>query len=178
MCASPFIDGLVWVTDEEQIAMHLTQNLIDFPVLLITVLSFINHHVVHLSLPFCPDIIELMQNIQGEIDEVLEIKRKVLSLSEESADENLLCLLFTLIIYISLRVKIQLTLRVGQQESRYIVDSAASLDFMEFLQEAFDSRLFPFNAMLFESFLGDSLHVLFIKNLKGLRIAKSEDLFS
>ena len=62
--------------------MHLAQNLIDFPVLLITVLSFIYHHVVHLSLPFGSDIIEVMQNIQGKVDEVLEIKRKVLPLSE------------------------------------------------------------------------------------------------
>ena len=65
-CSSPFVDVLVRVSHHEQVAVAGAQYLIYLPVAGVAVLHLVDHHIVHLPLPLCPDIWKVVENMQCE----------------------------------------------------------------------------------------------------------------
>ena len=71
---SPFVDGLVRVSDQKEVAVQGAEGLVDLPVVGITVLHLVDQHVVHLPLPLGLNIREVLKDIEGEVDKVLKVQ--------------------------------------------------------------------------------------------------------
>ena len=70
----PFVDGLVRVTDDEQVLVLLRYQVDDFPVRGAAVLHLIHHDVVELFLPVLPCVGMFVQDMQGEENDVVEVQ--------------------------------------------------------------------------------------------------------
>ena len=61
--ATPFVNSLVWVPHNEKIFMGTSYAIYQFPVVSVTVLHFVNLHIVQLILPIIFNVVEIFKNI-------------------------------------------------------------------------------------------------------------------
>ena len=77
---SPFIYALVRVADDEEIVMPGGELLDDFPVVRIAVLSLVHHYIVELALPIILHLGKILQQVYGEVLDIVEVQGVVLHL--------------------------------------------------------------------------------------------------
>ena len=80
---SPLVDGLVGVSHHEEVAAHCGESLDDVPVDGVAVLRLVHHNVVHPLLPLFAHVREGVQDMAGEVHEVVEVKGELVLLLEE-----------------------------------------------------------------------------------------------
>ena len=99
--AAPRVDGLIRVADDEKILVIAAQDLHQLILRRVDILKFIDHDVFQPLLPFEPDVLMRAEDIEGELDQIVVVKREALLFLIEIAVENdILCACGLLIFFL------------------------------------------------------------------------------
>ena len=85
--AAPFVDGLVRVAHDEEVAVLRREPLHEVPVVQVAVLRLVHHDVVQRVLPPFAGLREAVQDVFRDVDEVVEVEGVVLHLPAHVAGE-------------------------------------------------------------------------------------------
>ena len=176
--SSPFVDRLVGVTYQEQVAMPGAQRFVYLPVQSVAVLHLVHHDITHLLLPFLAHFGEVIEDVDGEEDQVVEVQGKIFPLSEYGTGEQ-----SDMVLSIDLGklrcCVLRKQLRPSREQERLDVFlSGKSLCLIEVPQEPLYGRFLALQAVLLMRLLGDGLHVLLVEDLECLGVSEPEDLFA
>ena len=87
--AAPGVDRLIRVSDNEEVSMQTGKRFCNAVLLCGDILEFIYHDIFAAVLPFVPDIRIMVENIAGEIDQVIEIQAETFLLFVDVTEEDL-----------------------------------------------------------------------------------------
>ena len=158
--------------------MSCAESFIDLPIQAVTVLYLVHHDIVHPLLPLLAHFREVLKNVDGEEDEVIEIQRKVFSFSEYGTGEQ-----SYMVLSIDLGKLCGCVLRKQlrpsrEQECPDVFVAGHGLCLVEVPQEPLNGRFLAIQTVLLVCLFDDCLHVLFVENLECLRVSESEYLLA
>ena len=161
--AAPFVDGLVRVAHDEEIAVLRREPLHEVPVVQVAVLRLVHHDVVQRVLPPFAGLREAVQDVFRDVDEVVEVEGVVLHLPAHVAREA-----------------VALPHLVGdyrprEHEGRDV--PVQGLVDRDHVQELLDCLLGALEAHLVHRLLRDGLAVLLVQDGEALGEAQAVDLF-
>ena len=146
---SPFIDALVRVSHDEDVAVLCPELLYEVPVVGVAVLGLVDHYVIQLVLPFLPCVGEPVQDEQGKVHQVIEIQGVILHLAR---DETCQVAAFHLVGDHAVREHVGFDITV-----QCLVGSDS-------FEKVLDGLLGPLDAELVHALLGKGLGVLFVED--------------
>ena len=88
VCTAPCVDGLIRITDDEQILVVPHQNMHQLILERVDILEFVDHNVFQAFLPFQPDLFLLFKDIEGKFDQIVVIEAEALLFLIEIAVKN------------------------------------------------------------------------------------------
>ena len=88
ICAAPCVDGLVRITDDEQILVVPHQHMHQLILECIDILELVDHNVFQAFLPLQPDLFLLLKDIEGKFDQIVVIEAEALLFLIEIAVKN------------------------------------------------------------------------------------------
>ena len=88
VCPAPGINGLIRIADHEQVFVITAQRQHELILQLVDVLKLVDHDVFQPLLPFAADVLVLLEDVKGELDQVVVIQTKALFLLVQIAVKN------------------------------------------------------------------------------------------
>ena len=82
-CASPLVDCLVGIADNEKISVAACKAFYKIPIIGVAVLRLIDHYIVERLLPPCQSLREPVQDISCKIEKVVEIQGVIFHLAAD-----------------------------------------------------------------------------------------------
>ncbi len=79
--SAPLVDGLVRVAHDEQVPVLGAQPLDKVPIVQVAVLGLVHHNVVELRLPVLAGVREMVQDVFGDVHQVVKVQRVVFHLA-------------------------------------------------------------------------------------------------
>ena len=160
---APLVDGLVRVAHDEKVPVPGRQPFHEVPVIEVTVLSLIDHDVVQVVLPPFAGLRKAVQDVLGDVHQVVEVQGVVLHLPAHVAREPGGLPHFVR----NLRPREHVG---GDVSVQGLVDGNR-------LQELLDGLLGPLEAHLVHRLLRDGLAVFLVQDGESLGEADAVDLF-
>ena len=157
--AAPFVDGLVAVAYDKQVAVEAAQGGEQPPLRLRAVLDLVHHHILELLLPLLAHGGEILQNVKREEQQVVEIQREIAllaenHLAEERGSARRLC-----------------------REDKILDIRSRGLELGQLFHIIADDPAPALHAAFLQHFLHQRLHIFFIEDDEILRVAQPVDLF-
>lgn len=158
--AAPGIDRLVGVTNHEEIAVMLGEDVQKFPVVARTVLNLVDHNIVELVGPVLTRILEMVEDIDGEIDQVVVVEGVLLELQPHIP-----------------HLRVGAVGRTGRKKmSLDIGVDVIPFQKGHFLQESLRRELAAVDSELVHRLLGQCLGILFVDDGEAFRITDAVNL--
>ena len=162
MGASPFVDGLVGVSDDEEVAVAPAQDREEFPVGAAAVLRFVDHDVLEAPLPAFPHGGEIVQDVQREKEQVIEVEGEIAPLPQDHLPEN--------------GNVTGSPGRRGNDEARDV--GGRRFEGGQFGHIVPDNAALALDAILFQDLLHEDLHVFFVEDDIVLGVTEAVDFLA
>ena len=88
--AAPLVDGLIRIADDEQVPVAPRHQVDQLDLARAAVLEFIDLHIMQFLLPFLQHFREIIEQHQGEVNQVVKIEPKDFALLQQITLDDLL----------------------------------------------------------------------------------------